>query len=296
MTDEQYEDASEHFTFSEPSDPKPDEPEDHDRLYIKLKQIGNIIECSPSHYLVAIRNIASLAYNISVWNGVLKDENGIVCNRRKDELKINEIYEAIKNKSLASSIISASEFKSRDGLSERILCWDGQHRFWALRKYYNKTNNNYFGNIYLLVYRCDTKSQMMKRFKNINKGTSAQAQYSSNIVKNTVDAVTGCIIKKYPTLNRPSGNPNKPNYNINNVHMDLTTMLDNLDKEYINTSLIHKCIDMIDNINMEIKELYENKYIRRIKDKWLINAEIVDCFLFLEYNFIDMLKNKIIHN
>jgi len=289
MADEQYEDASDKFNYD--AQPDPDDPHRPE-----LEDIGNIIEESQSHYLIAIKNIKNLASNVSIWNGVLKDENGIVCNRRKNENKINEIYEAIKNKSLASSIISASEFKSKDGLSRRILCWDGQHRFWALRKYYKNTNNNYFGNIYLLVYRHDTKRQMMRRFKNINKGTSAQAQYSSNIVKNTVDAITGCILKKFPTLDRPSGKPNKPNYNINNVHIDLTNMLDNLDKEYINTDLIHKCIDMIDTINMEIKEKYENKYVRRVKERWLINAEIVDCFLFLEYDFVDMLKNKIICN
>ena len=286
MADEHYEDASDKFNYG--TQPDPDRP--------RFNGIGNIIEESPSHYLITIKNIEELASNVRIWNGVLKDENGIVCNRRRNENKINEIYEAIKNKSLASSIISASEFKSKDGLSTRILCWDGQHRYWALRKYYKNINNNYFGNIYLLVYRCDTRNQMVKRFKNINKGTSAQAQYSSNIVKNTVDAITGCILKKFPTLDRPSGKPNKPNYNINNVHIDLTNMLDNLDKAYINTSLIHKCIDMIDTINMEIKELYENKYVRRVKDRWLINAETVNCFLFLEYDFIDMLKNKIIHN
>ena len=289
MAYEHYEDASDQFN----NDPN-DNPEPHDNTYIKLIEIGKIIEQSSSHYLVVISNIAKLAEQIGVWNGVLKDENGIVCNRRRDEQKIDEIYEAIKNKTLASSIISASEFKSKDGLSSRILCWDGQHRLWALRKYYKTFKNTFTGNIYLIVYRCDTKSQMVKRFKNINKGTSAQGQYSSHIVKNTVDAITGCILKKYSNLNRPSGNPNKPNYNINNVHIDITNMLDNLDKEYINTSLIHKCINMIDVINMEIKDVYKNKSTTGVIKRWLINAEACNCYLFLEYDFVEMLKNKII--
>jgi predicted protein tyrosine phosphatase len=291
MADELYEDASDKFNYSH-SNEHPDPDKDKN----PYSEIGIIIEESQSHYLIAIKNIAELAKNVRIWKGVLKDDNGIVSNRRKDENKINEIYEAMKNKSLASSIISASEFKSRDGLSTRVLCWDGQHRYWALRKYYKHIKNNYSGNIYLIVYRCDTRRQMVERFKNINKGTPAQAQYSSNIIKNTVDAVTGCILKKYSTLNKSSGNPNKPNYNINNVHTDLTNMLESLDKDYINTNLIHTCIAMIDIINMEIKDIYENKYAHKIKDKWLINAEAVDCFLFLEYDFIDMLKNKIINN
>lgn len=268
----------------------------HNDTYLKLKEIGNIIEMSQNHYLVTVVNIAKLGSYLHIWTGVLADTNGVVCNRLKNENKINEIYDAIKDGTLASSIMSASEFVNKNNRPNKILCWDGQHRYWALRKYYKKNNINYSGNIYLLVYRHDTKTQMAQRFKNINKCTPAQSMYSSNTIKNTVDAVTGCILKKFPSLDRPSGKPNKPHYNINNVHIDLTQMLENLDKKYINTILIHKCIDMIDIINANIKQIYDNKYIHKLKEKWLISAEIANCFLFLEHNFITLLEEQIIKN
>ena len=287
MADEQYEDARDYYT------PNPDPDEDKPSKY--PSEIGKIIESSDKHYLISIKRIDMLVEHIHVWNGVMKDKDGIVCNRRRNKQKIDEIYNAIKNKTLASSIISASEFISSDKMTRRYLCWDGQHRLWALRKYYNRDSKVEFtGNIYLMIYRNDKRKNMVERFKNINMGTPAQAHYSSTLVKNTVEAITGIILKKYPSLNKSSGSPQRPNYNINNVHMDLSTMLNNLDVSYVTPDIINKCINFIDIINSEIKEKYENRYARRVKDRWLVNAEIADCYLFLDNDFVDQLKDKII--
>ena len=200
---------------------------DPDITLTKCREIGILVDYSKSHYLVAIKNIDKLAEYVTIWKGTMQDENedGIVCNRTKDYQKIDEIYDSIQNKTLAASIISASEFKSKDKLSSKIRCWDGQHRFWALRKYYHEGNHNFNSIIYIIVYRNDRKNQMVKRFKNINKGTPAQTHYSSNITKNVVDAVSGYISKKYPNLNKPSGKPQRPNYNKNNLEMDLESMI-----------------------------------------------------------------------
>ncbi len=281
MADEQYEDARDYYTpYPSPNDPP--------------YGIGKIIEMSNNHYLISIENIDMLVKYIRVWNGVMKDKDGIVCNRRRNKQKIDEIYNAIKNNTLASSIISASEFISSDKLAKRYLCWDGQHRLWGLRKYYNETKNTYSGNMYLMIYRNDKSKNMVERFKNINMGTPAQVHYSSTLVKNTVDAITGIILKKYPSLNKNSGSPQRPNYNINNIHAELSTMLNNLDAEYITPDIINKCINFIDIINLEIKEKYENRYAKKVKDRWLVNAETADCYLFLDNDFVEQLKDKII--
>ena len=281
----------EHFYDSNSELIDPDDP-----TYIKCIEIGGVlVDYSASHYLIAIKNILALANNVTIWSGTMKEENGIVGNRRKDEQKINEIYEAINNKTLAASIISTSEFKSRDGLSSKICCWDGQHRFWALRKYYHEGNHIFNSIIYMLVYRNDGKHKMIRRFKNINKGTSAQGQYSSNIVKNIIEAISGYIVKKYSKLNKPSEKPIRPNYNKNNLESDLTSMIDELDKKYINANLIPKCINYINIINTEFKEKYDNKYKHKTRAKWMLTVEIEDCYLFIpEFNFIETLKNKII--
>lgn len=284
MADEQYEDARDYYDTPNP-DPDEDDP---------LNNIGKIIEMSNNHYLISIERIDMLVKYIRVWNGVMKDKDGIVCNRRRNKQKIDEIYNAIINKTLASSIISASEFISSDKLAKRYLCWDGQHRLWALRKYYRENKSQFTGNMYLMIYRNDKRKHMVERFKNINMGTPAQAHYSSTLVKNTVEAITGIILKKYPSLNKSSGSPQRPNYNINNVHMDLSTMLNNLDASYVTPDIINKCINFIDIINLEIKERYENRYAKKVKERWLVNAETADCYLFLDNDFVDQLKDKII--
>jgi hypothetical protein len=281
----------EHFYDSNSEPLNPDDP-----TYIKCNEIGILVDYSDSHYLIAIKDILALEKNVTIWSGTMKEENGIVGNRRRDKKKINEIYEAIKNKTLATSIISASEFKKSDGLSSKICCWDGQHRYWALRKYYGDVKRMFDGTMFLIVYRNDKIHKMVERFKNINKGTSAQTQYSSNIAKNIIEAISGYIFKKYQNLNKPSETPRRPNYNKNNLESDLTSMIDDLDKKYIDTNMIQKCIDYVDIINTEFKDKYEKKFKNKIRAPWMLTVEIEDCYLFIpEFNFIETLKDKIIN-
>jgi predicted protein tyrosine phosphatase len=152
------------------------------------------------------------------------------------------------------------------------------------------------GTMFLIVYRNDKIHKMVERFKNINKGTSAQTQYSSNIAKNIIEAISGYIFKKYQNLNKPSETPRRPNYNKNNLESDLTSMIDDLDKKYIDTNMIQKCIDYVDIINTEFKDKYEKKFKNKIRAPWMLTVEIEDCYLFIpEFNFIETLKDKIIN-
>ena len=68
MADEQYEDARDYYT----PHPDPDKPPKN------LTDIGKIIESSDNHYLISIKNIDMLVEHIHVWNGVMKDKDGIV--------------------------------------------------------------------------------------------------------------------------------------------------------------------------------------------------------------------------
>ena len=97
MADEQYEDARDYYT------PHPDPDEDKPPKY--PSEIGKIIESSDKHYLISIKNIDMLVEHIHVWNGVMKDKDGIVCNRRRNKQKIDEIYNAIKIYALKKTLI-----------------------------------------------------------------------------------------------------------------------------------------------------------------------------------------------
>jgi hypothetical protein len=77
--------------------------------------------------------------------------------------------------------------------------------------------------------------------------------------------------------------------------MDLTSMLENLDASYINSDIINKCINFIDIINLEIKQKYEHKYAKKIKERWLVNADTSDCYLFLDNDFVERLNDKIVN-
>ncbi len=287
---EHFEDARDVF-YIEQSSQTDIEP---DITYNKIKEIGPVIEHSNDHFLVRIININKLIEYISIWSKAVEDENGIVCNRNKNKAKINEIYTAIINNTLASSIISVSDFQSSDGLRSRLMCWDGQHRYWALRKYYNIHKQQYNGHIYLMIYRKDKIKYMTIRFKNINMGSSAQATYVSLSVKQIADRLTQYIKKKFSALNTSANKPRSPNYNIEQVHSNIVNMFEEIGPQFHTNKIITNSIKFIDIINDEFKLKYENDFSVKVMAPWYIKARQYNCFLFCESTFIEKLKNKII--
>lgn len=292
--EEHYEDAQDIFYVEQSSQTENESQTDvEDVTYKKIKQIGPVVEHSNDHFLVRIINIDKLAQFVSIWAKVVQDENGVVCNRKRNKGKINEIYNAIINNTLASSIISVSEFIAVDKLSTRLICWDGQHRYWALRKYYKTLNQDYDGHIYLMIYRNDTRRQMVTRFKNINMGSSAQDTYSTIKIKTIVDNITNYVEKKFPSLKMYSANPRKPNYNIDNVNVDMVKMFEEIGPQYHTNDIITNSIKFIDIINDEFKVYYESYFTKRVMDQWYIKARQSNCFLFCGSNFVEELKKKI---
>jgi hypothetical protein len=252
---------------------------------------GNKIYSFDNYHVYTITDIYKFLKSVKIWKG-LRTKNGIysIDNREVNEAKVDEIFESMMNLTLVPSVFHISEVNNNNIINLR--CWEGQHRWYALKKYYNLKKTNDITHLFLCyIYihkdNMDVDEDIRNKFRNLNKMTPVPIDYDDDsetklkrieLVKNSVKYIK----TTYPDLQSTSSNPHKPNYNVDKLFNQLNdyikeNKLENISYEYF--------IMKINEHNDNLKNHYDNIYKNKIKPNYIIKAYSNNCFLFIERDF-----------
>ena len=221
----------------------------------------------------------------------MRTKNGkySVDNREVNEAKVDEIYESIINNTLVPSIFHISEIND-NGINLR--CWEGQHRWYALKKYYNLKKTNDIPHLflcYIYIYKpgINADEDIRNKFRNLNKMTPVPIDYdedSDNKLKRIelVKNVVNHIKKTYPSLLSTASNPQRPNYNVDKLYNQLNDYIKENNLENVSYDYF---VMKIDEHNDNLKNHYENIYKNKIKPNYVSKAFSNNCLLFIEKDF-----------
>lgn len=136
-------------------------------------------------------------------------------NRPCDEVRIKEIRENIKMNNRVDGIFYIAQLISESGIN--YVCYDGNHRRNALKNIENEypilVNILFWGN----------NNRIVKKFVALNKACPVPEIYikgknrKNEQLKLTIESVIKEIVKVYPKNQSPSKNPQRPNYNRDNL-------------------------------------------------------------------------------
>ena len=252
---------------------------------------GTCVHEFNEYSIYLLNDIHKFLKSVKIWKG-LRTKNGkySVDNREVDDTKVNEIYECILNNTLSPSIIQISEIYDTKERQFILRCWEGQHRWYALKKYLREghANRRYINHLFVcFVYKNETDESVRIKFRNYNKITPVPIDYDDNLelkirrielTKYLVDYIKGM----YPALQSTSDRPRKPNYNIDNLTFTLNNYIKDNELEYKTFAFMK---NLISNTNLKLKEFYEEEYKNKSIHVSVKKAFDYNCFLFLLDDF-----------
>ncbi len=260
---------------------------------------GTCVHAFNNYSIYLLDDIHKFLKSVKIWKG-LRTKNGkySVDNREVDDNKVNEIYECILNNTLSPSIFQISEIYDTKERQFTLRCWEGQHRWYALKKYLRDGHTNRRYNITHLfvcfVYKNETDETVRTKFRNYNKITPVPIDYDDNLelkirrielTKYLVDYIKSM----YPALQSTSDRPRKPNYNIDNLTFTLNNFIKDNELEYKTFAYMK---DLISNTNLKLKDFYQNEYNTeggKSKPVSVKKAFDYNCFLFLLDDFTNQI-------
>jgi hypothetical protein len=252
---------------------------------------GQKIYSTPYYELYTIDNIKQFIHNVKIWKGNEKDGYSLV-NREKDEKKVDEIYKSILDDTLTPSSIYISEIYDESKKKYTLRCWDGQHRWNAIKKYYIDKHIKNISHLFVCyVYRNDTNEQIYKKFRNINKFTPVSVPESFE----PIDAKRIILCKKlvdfikndFPHNQSTSINCKKPNYNVDTLYTQLCDYIEEHNYENISFEYFKQRILQYNNI---LEKFYIKKYENINQPLVFKKALKYKCFLFLLDDFTTSLE------
>ncbi len=240
--------------------------------------------------IYTIDNIKDFLETVKIWKGLrTKDGKFSIDNREVDYVKVDEIFESIMDDTLTPSIFEISECYDPKNKKISYRCWEGQHRWYALRKFYTEKHKKDISHLFTChIYRNDNDENIKIKFTNRNKFTPVPIDSSFEpivikmkrveLVKNLVDYLK----TEYEELRSTSNNPRKPNFNIDKLFTNLNDFikenkLENVSFEYFQKKII--------NHNDQLKVFYEDKYKTEVRPLSVKKAFENNAFLFLLDDF-----------
>jgi hypothetical protein len=240
--------------------------------------------------IYTIDDIKDFLKTVKIWKGLrTKDGKFSIDNREVDEIKVNEIFESIMNDTLTPSIFEISECYDPKDKKISYKCWEGQHRWYALKKFYLEKHTKNISHLFTChIYKNDNDDNIKVKFTNRNKFTPVPIDSSFEpsiikmkrieLVKNLVDYLKNT----YSELRSTSNNPRKPNFNVDKLFSNLNEFIKENKLENVSFEYFQK---KINNHNDQLKIFYEDKYKTEIRP---INVEKTfknNAFLFLLDDF-----------
>lgn len=187
-------------------------------------------------------------YNITFQSFLEKNPEIPICQREYIDERINYFYDKIKDKEpndIYLGIINCAFYDNH------LFILDGQHRYYAYKKYYNEKNNKSQYQcdelkISYIVKTCNSKKELTDFFKDLNDHYNLEDIILDNF--DIADILKKHIKNKYKTHISNSEKPIYPNINIDK----LIKLIIERNKNPIGI------IDYFEKLNQDIYEIIKN--------------------------------------
>ena len=188
-----------------------------------------------------------------LFNDFIKKNPQIpLCNRDFIEERVNEFYEKLinynkENRDDTNDKIPYINVIHTAFLNKVLYICDGQHRFYAYKKFYEKTNVNF--KIPYMMKVCDTKEELINYFKDLNNVFILHEIILEDDKIDLLERIKVYMKNKYSKHISQCANPRFPNINIDQlVHHLLNSF-----KEHNYMNIISKMELLNDKIKEECK-------------------------------------------
>jgi hypothetical protein len=243
--------------------------------------------------IYTIENIKQFISTVKIWKGTTTSNNKFsLYNREMNIMKVNEIFDSILDNTLTPNIIQISEIYDRNDKKQNLRCWDGQHRWHAIRRFYTEKHNKDISHMFIcFIYRNDNNDGALEKFINFNKMSPVPIPDINNVITDDylkikrielVKELIDFIIETFPKMQSLANKPQRGNFNVNKLYHILYDYIEEYKLENKNILFLQQKI--IDH-NNKLKEYFTDKYKLIIKDCNIKKAFENNCYLFLLDDF-----------
>lgn len=184
-------------------------------------------------------------------------------------------------------------------ISNEYQIWDGQHRWYAIKKLIrdkdldNKFKNSLLNKFIFILNVKESEIDMKHKFISINEGKSVSKIYTLEqkkdiqvkTIKNILEYLSDKLRETYPKLIKNINNfCYPPHFDLNDLIDDLGVYLidKNLDK-YSKEELWEKIMEY--NILIKDYKFKQNKYHKNVNQDHIDKATVNKCWLFLDKDY-----------
>lgn len=199
-------------------------------------------------------------------------------NRPPDISRISDIIKTLKKQDYLDGFIYLF---SKNGEEGPYYCYDGIHRFLALKKLHEE-DPGYNHRIFVHLYDNYDEENIENKFKQINKCVPVPEIYTESSlnldIKTKVEFVVKKCYKKYRKHFSPSKRPSRPNENRDKMMDKITDFIrdNNLNYKFTKEKLYKICVEDLNQI-MKSKYFEHSKLTSKQREKCIYN----NCYLFI---------------
>lgn len=263
-----------------------------------MASFGQLICSFPTYDIYTITDIGEFLKTVKIWKGIYtKNGKYSVDNREIDDKRVDEIFDAILRNDLTPSTLYISKIYDEKEKQYNLRCWDGQHRWHAMKRIYNEKHKIDISELFTCqVYKKDDYEGIHKKFKNINiptrdlshiRPSSSESQSRHEKITVVTKELVDFIKKNFSNLQSTALNPRKPNFNCDKLHAMLYAYIDENKLETINEQFL---IQKILAHNLKLKAVYDAKYVSKLRPASMIKAIEHNCYLFMLDDFTTSLE------
>ncbi len=258
-------------------------------------RFGDEIKDTSDYAIYQLTNIKYLLHDVKIWKGYTRNGKSLY-NREKNDTKVDEIYESLLDSSLVvPSFIYISDIYDGDEKKNKLRCWDGQHRWNAIKKFYEENHTKDISHMFIcIIYKNDTDKKVFERFYNLNKMTPVNipnTEYSESETKAKrivlSKEIVDMIKEKWPTLISTSQTPRKPNYNVEMITENIRQFIEDNECENMNSLFLMK---RIEDVNIKMKKHYDDLFRIKPHTSHYIKARDMNAYIFLLNDFTEHIE------
>lgn len=233
--------------------------------------IGKKIISNDEYDMYNITNYLDFTTLITLWEK----------NRNPDEKRVKKIAIGYINKIVPASNLYISQ------INDKYILWEGQHRYRALANMCIKYDNLDFLNdkFMCIIYKNDTEEKMIEKFMNLNKAVPVPFKdpRTNTVIREKAEYIIDNICKTFRKCQSTSPNPNKPNFNKDNVLKDIIKFMKDNNMEDVDEK---KLVRKIYVLNIKLRDNVSKLNIKTDSIKY--KAISKNCFLFCQEKYFFM--------
>lgn len=225
-------------------------------------------------------------YNLVKFSQMQKFTEFTLQNRGIDEEHVNKIYDSIKaNITLPIPPIELISYMAPNALDgDKIYVGNGQHRYMAYKKLYEKDNIDM--DVMCLFYDANNENEMEKIIKTMNSGKPVESMFGFRERNDFIKKIENTYRNVF------SQSENHHHYRINRIKLR-----DHLDRVGIfnDTTTASNIFEKLEKYNEEVRKTFE--HTKSLHERELYNKikhyHEFYCLMYKDYEWVNKFKNYI---